>query len=346
MQNTFSLVHMIAGNAKGGAEKFFTRLVKALHNRGIRQHVISRPEPEWEKLFTAESIAYSTARYPRFGKWATNRTIKRVIRETSPSVILTWMSRASMFCPPGPHKRVARLGGYYNLKYYQGFDHLIGNTQDICRYLAEMGWDRDKIHYLPNFVDIPDAHVPEPRENWKTPAEAPLLFALGRLHENKGFDTLIKAMAQVPEAYLWLAGSGPLQQELEGLITSLDLQERVKLLGWHHSPTPFFQAADVFICPSRHEPLGNVVLEGWAHKKPVIAAASQGPTQLIEHGVNGLLSPIDDVDAMAAAIRQAISHPKDSKNIAQKGFNSLMQAYSEEIVVAQYCNFFERIATS
>ena len=61
-------------------------------------------------------------------------------------------------------------------------------------------------------------------------------------------------------------------------------------------------AADLIACPSRIEPLGNVVLEAWARQRPIVAAAADGPMELIRDRENGLLVPIDDPEAMARAI--------------------------------------------
>ena len=58
---------------------------------------------------------------------------------------------------------------------------------------------------------------------------------------------------------------------------------------------PFcLRSADLLVCPSIHEPLGNVVIEAWSAGLPVVATASDGPAGLIEDGVNGLLVPLPD----------------------------------------------------
>src|SRR3546814_17536288 len=83
-------------------------------------------------------------------------------------------------------RRAARLDGYYNLKYYRHVDHLIGVTEDIVAYAIAAGWDPKQVHYIPHFVR-PVAFPPVPRAQFQTPADAPLVLSLGRLHPDKGF---------------------------------------------------------------------------------------------------------------------------------------------------------------
>ena len=102
----------------------------------------------------------------------------------------------------------------------------------------------------------------------------------------------------------------------------------------------------MFVIPSRHEPLGNVLLEAWVAGLPVIAAASQGPSQLIEDGVNGLLVPLDDPGAMAAAIKGLVSDPKRSARLAREGRRSYERDYTEAASVARHLALFEAVLTS
>ena len=89
------------------------------------------------------------------------------------------MNRASKFVPKGPYVRVGRLGGYYDLKYYRDCDHLIGNTKDIRDWIVAQGWPAQRAHYVPNFVTDIKGAKPVSRATLDTPADAPLLVAMG-----------------------------------------------------------------------------------------------------------------------------------------------------------------------
>lgn len=342
------LLQAMAGAEHGGAELFFERLVLALHRHGVQQHVLIRQNAERKgKLVDGGLAPVELAFGGRFDVF-TGRRFAREIKRFQPQVVLTWMNRATRFCPPKAKTgvdfvHVARLGGYYDLKYYQRCDHLVCNTHDLVDYVIKEGWPAERAHYLPNFVDERTC-APASRRDYYTSETTPLLFTLGRLHENKGFDTLLKALARTNDINLWIAGDGPERQNLEQLAHELGVKPRVRFLGWRDDAPALHAAADLFVCPSRHEPLGNVVIEAWAQKKPVLATASQGPSALIEDGVNGLLTPIDDPVAMAEAIRNAVRAPDRLKALAQAGYDSFRSAYTEDIVVRRYADFFLKVS--
>lgn len=346
------ILQAMAGASHGGAELFFERLVLALHRAGVQQHILIRKNAERAGKLTGGGIRPVELSFGGRFDFLTKRKFAAEIRRFQPSVVLTWMNRATAFCPSPrkigagktgvPFVKVARLGGYYDLKYYRDCDHLVCNTHDLVDYVIREGWPAERAHYLPNFVDERQA-APARRADFTTPETVPLLFALGRLHENKGFDTLLKAVARLSDVTLWLAGDGPERQALEALATKLGIRPRVRFLGWTDSAPALHRAADLFVCPSRHEPLGNVVLEAWAQQRPVLAAASQGPSALIEHGVNGLLTPVDDDVAMAAAIKAALRDRAGLAALAGAGYASFRDGYTEQAVVARYRRFFEAV---
>lgn len=345
--NELRILQAMAGAAHGGAELFFERLVKALHRAGVQQHVLIRQNAERaDKLREAGLRPVELAFGGRLDLF-TRRAFAREISRFKPAVVLTWMNRATRFCPPkskatGDFVHVGRLGGYYDLKYYAQCDHLICNTRDLVDYVVREGWPAERVHFLPNFVDERTA-PPVSRREFYTPESTPLLFALGRLHENKGFDTLLKALSRVSDVYLWIAGDGPLREDLEQLAHDLGVKPRVRFLGWRDDAPALHAAADLFVCPSRHEPLGNVVIEAWAQSKPVLATASQGPGALIEDGVTGRLVPVDEPVALAEAIRTLVRDKPLMAQMAENGRKAYEAAFTEEKVVAQYRAFFETV---
>lgn len=336
------LMQAMAGAEFGGAEEFFVRLASAVARTDIEQRVLVRPIGDrLERL----RIAGCDVRPVKFGgamDIGSRLAFRRETRDFKPDVVLTWMNRASQFCPRGKYVQVGRLGGYYDLKYYESCKHLIGNTQDIVDHIIGKGWPADRAHYLPNFVTAEQAE-PVARAPLHTPDGAPLLLALGRLHENKAFDVLLHALAKLPDTYLWLAGEGPLKDDLQALAERIGVRPRVRFLGWRTDMPALMAACDYFVCPSRHEPLGNVVIEAWAHGRPVIAADSLGPGMLITEGVNGLLAPVDDSTALAKQIKRLLRDDDLAERLATNGWKKYKAEYTEKVVVEQYRQFFEKV---
>ena len=336
------VTQIIAGAEYGGAETFFVRLVIALHRTGVNQQVFIRHHPQRAEILRLNGLEPIEAKFGGALDFKTPRLLEREVKKFSPDIVLSWMNRASNMAPVGDFLRVGRLGGYYDLKYYKKCDHLIGNTENITEYLVGEGWPAEKIHYLPNFVTQAAASS-TPRQAFFTPETVPLILSLGRLHINKGFDVLLQALTRVPNAYLWIAGEGPLRGELEQMAEKLAVKPRVRFLGWRDDVASLLQAADVFVCPSRHEPLGNVILEAWAHNVPVVAADSYGPGLLIEHLVSGILVPIDDPITLAKSIRSVIEDNQLGAELAEKGLAAFRSQFTEKVVVERYLKFFQDI---
>jgi len=336
------VLQAMAGAEFGGAEAFFIRLVLALDRAGLDQRVVIRKHPARTQVLRDAGIEPVELRFGGMMDFGTKAALKREIQAYQPDLVLTWMNRATAQCPKGDFVHVARLGGYYDLKYYRGCDHLVGNTEDIRNYLVSDGWPAERAHYLPNFVPGHQAEA-APRRDFFTPDGAPLVVALGRLHENKAFDVLLKAMARVPDAYLWIAGEGPLRGDLEKIAEANGVKPRTRFLGWREDTAALLAAADIFVCPSRHEPLGNVVLEAWAQGTPVIAADSYGPGTLIENRENGILVPVDDALTMGKALRNLFEDDELRHRIARQGQKAYQANFTEQIVIDQYLDFFQSV---
>jgi len=336
------VLQAMAGAEFGGAEAFFVRLVPALGRAGVEQRAVIRRHPARAQALRDAGVNPVELSFSGRLDFMTPFRLYQEIRSFRPHIVMTWMNRATAKMPGGDFVHVGRLGGYYDLKYYQACDHLICNTRDIVRYTVEKGWPEDKTHYLPNFVDAKVA-PPLIRKDLYIPDSAPMIFAMGRFHENKAFDVLIDAVSRMPEVYLCLAGDGPRRQELEDLAERMAIKPRTRFLGWREDTAQLFAAADVFVCPSRHEPLGNVVVEAWAHGVPVVAAESAGPGALIEDGKSGILVPVDNAEALAQAMREVLRDPKLGTRLVKAGRAAYKADFTEARVVKQYVKFFEEI---
>jgi glycosyltransferase involved in cell wall biosynthesis len=271
--------------------------------------------------------------------------VKAFAREVEADILLAWMSRAAAAAPAGPWARIGRLGGYYHMKYFKGLDLLVANTHDIVRHMVEGGWPAEKARYIPNFA-APDAHPAVDRASLDTPEGVPLLLGMGRLHSDKAHDVSLKALRDLPDAYLWIAGSGPLEAELKRLAEDLGVAPRVRFLGWRDDAPSLYRTADLCVFPSRVEPLGNVVLQAWAHGVPVIAGASKGPAALVRDGEDGLLIPLEDPGALARAVQALLADPAARADMIAGGQARLAGSFSPAAVVAQWRALFARFGAA
>ncbi|MGI4953518.1 MAG: glycosyltransferase, partial [Janthinobacterium lividum] len=263
------VAHIMAGAAAGGAELFFERLTLAQHRAADAVCAVIRTDPA-----RAERLAALNPVQLAFGgrlDLLTGRRLRTTLTAFAPRVAVAWMNRAARFAPRGDWVLAGRLGGYYDLGYYRRCDHLVGNTRALAAWMVVQGWPAARTHYLPNFA--PDLAGASP-ERLDVPPGAKLVLALGRLHRNKAFDVLIRALPHLPGVHAIIAGDGPERDALTALARSEGVADRLHLPGWRHDTAALLAGCDVLACPSRHEPLGNVVVEAFAARRPVVAAAA------------------------------------------------------------------------
>ena len=327
------IAHVMAGAPAGGAELFFERLCLA---QAVAVPVLPIMRRNAARAARLAALAPVQLGFGGQLDVLTGLGLRRALRQFGPSVVVGWMNRGAAACPPGPWVLAGRLGGYYDLRHYRRCRHLIGNTSGIVDWIRGQGWAPERVHHLPNFS--PDLLGAAPA-TLPVPAGAPTVLALGRLHRNKAFDVLIRAMALLPGTHLVIAGEGPEHDALTTLARRLQIADRVHLIGWRQDQGALLAASHVLACPSRHEPLGNVVLEAWSAARPVVAANSAGPSELLRPGTDGLLVPREDAPALAAALRDAMANPA----LATAGRARYLAEFAQAPVLAQWQHTLERL---
>lgn len=327
----------------GGAERFFVHLVNALARRGVEQTAVIRPNRLWRKdIDQVAGIVESNFRNMSPDRLLLPLKVMRMARTEKPDALFSWATRASRLMPN--YKgciKISRLGDYpTNLGYFKNTDVLVCNTPGIAEHVRKIGWTRG-VEVISNFTDTREV-APISRETVSTPQNAIVVMTMGRFVKRKRFHLLIDAVSKLPDVHLWIAGDGEEREALEAQIDTLNMRDRVRLLGWQKDTRPYVAAADIFVMPSSHEPLGNVILEAWAQKRPVISSRSEGPTWFMRDAENGLLVDIDDVDGFATAITR-LAEDKDLRNrVVDGGYKTLMGVFSEDAVASAYIELFKR----
>lgn len=355
-----SSIHVLGSRQLGGADRFFIRLVEALTRAGHPTLAVTRPG---SPVALALDPIVEQAHLPLAAKWDYYSTwrLRDLIRRRRPAVVQTYMGRATRLTHVPrdvPAVHIARLGGYYKIRgYYQHAHAWVGNTHDICRYLREQGLPAERVFYIGNFVPTPrpvDAdELAALRASLHLPDDAFIVFALGRLIDKKGFDDLLNAFARLPERIgerrpmLVIAGDGPARERLHRLGQTLQLTPRLRWAGWQNDVAPHYRLADAFVCPSRHEPLGNVILEAWQHQLPVVSTRNEGALELIEDGTNGLLAPVEDPAALADALTQLLTAPTARREqLAAAGYATVQRDHNESAVLNAYLSLYRQLGAS
>lgn len=325
----------------GGAERFFVHLANALAERGVEQTSIIRPGRAWRReIEGATKIKESHFRNLSLDRLLLPLKVKHMARREKPDVLMAWAPRASELMPDYKEAlKISRLGDYpTRLSYFKNTDCIVCNTPGIAERVLSLGWKR-QVKVISNFTDA-ERVEPVDRAMLDTPADVPVVISMGRFVERKGFHTLIEAIAKLPGAYLWLLGDGEERDSLQKLAADLGISNRVRFAGWQKDARPFLAAADVFVMASSHEPLGNVILEAWAQGTPVVSSRSEGPEWFMRDGENGLMVDIGDADGFAHAVERIVNAPELAKQLAERGYQTLVSQFSKEAITDAYLKLF------
>jgi len=335
----------MAARGNGGAELYSTDIMLSLHEAGVEQCVVLHPQALRRDELSRAGLRVETAPLETgFRPWQ-KRRLRQLIEREKPDLIHCWMRRAASLVPQDARDRAAVIGWYGDYEEYKHFAHcsaFIGVTRDLVRHMHESGAPAGRAFYVPTFPSV-EPGAPLDRATLNTPADAKVLLTLSRLHATKGLDTVLQALPKLPDCYLWIAGEGPLREELEQLARRLNVLERVRFLGWRTDRGALLGAADICLLPSRYEPFGTVILDAWSAGTAFIACESDGPRAYIRNGENGMLVPADAPEALAAAIRQVLDEPALKERIEAGGQAEYRADFTREVVTRRMIDCYQTI---
>jgi len=178
-----------------------------------------------------------------------------------------------------------------------------------------------KLVYVPQGIDARE-FAPRPRQ---AVSSQPHILSVGRLALEKGQALLLETVAALnAEGYpvhLRLVGDGPDRAFLERHTSELGIAGNVEFAGWvdHKAMIPIYAEADVFVLPSLEEGIPMVLMEAMAMQIPCIAPRITGIPELIEHGVDGMLFTVADVDDLVKQVRDLLESPQEREQIGEQG---------------------------
>ena len=201
---------------------------------------------------------------------------------------------------------------------YRRADRVVAISDGVGAALASrFGIEQSRVSTIYNAVDVSTvrARAEEPVGNLPN---QPFIVAAGRLVSQKGFDLLIRAvaarLAERPIS-LVIVGEGSERSALDRLTRGLGLEGRVHLPGFVENPWGYFARAAAFVCSSRWEGFGNVIVEAMACGVPVVSTdCDYGPREIVRPGESGLLVPVENVEALATAIESIV----DDRQLASR----------------------------
>jgi len=172
---------------------------------------------------------------------------------------------------------------------------------------------------------------------------------MGRLVEQKGFDILVEAFSRCATKHsdwsLVILGEGPQRTRLEAAAAELGIGDRVHLVGQVREPDTILKGADLFVLSSRYEGFPNALVEAMACELPVVSTdcSSGGPRDIIRDGVDGILVPPRDVEALASAMDRLMAD-QDGRQRLGKSAAEVVERFSTTRVMKVWDDLLAGIA--
>lgn len=358
------ILWVISSLSAGGAERVVTELANAFAERGHSVAVLTLAASDsdhyrldrrverialnviWDSTSLWQSLA---------GNWRRCRMIRASVRRVRPDVVVSFIEQTNVrvlsamlgsgipiIVSERTDPRRHKVGCAWNAArrlLYPFAARVVVQTEGVADWARRITKDK-RVRVIPNFVrTLPQAPDERP--------EQMRVLAVGRLDRQKGFDVLLRAFASSALAErgvrLTILGEGPERHALEDLADELGLAQAVEMPGVVQNPESWMQQATVYVLPSRYEGFPNVLLEAMAMGCPVIAAdCDSGPRDIIRHGENGFLFPVEDVDALAAALKKLID---DAPLRARLGSEAVKVRgrYSRDGIVSQWVELIAEV---
>jgi glycosyltransferase involved in cell wall biosynthesis len=325
-----------AGLTLGGAEALAYEFASRLDPTRFESYLCTtrRPEPLRREVADRETRALEDAGVKvlcldRPSSWSVGpwtRLVRLLARERI-DLVHAHMPRASV--PGAILARIAGVpvvishehGSLLEGKIMRPFldRNVVGRLSNVVLAVSE--WDRRQLiereRLPPELVRVFPNAIPPPREGGaaelgelELPPGTSLIGAVGRLFEEKGYDTLIRAIALLKtrgvSVRCVIAGVGPEEVRLRQMIADLSVSDEIRMLGRREDVPEIVRALDVAVLPSRREGSPLALIEYMALGAPIVATAVGGVPELITDGLHGLLVPPQDPDALAGAIGRLV----------------------------------------
>ncbi len=219
----------------------------------------------------------------------------------------------------------------------------VANSREIAADLSDWGIPRERIHAIPNGIDIPDDRRRQGGNG------AVHFLSMGRLDPEKAVDQTIRAFAALPTdapARLTILGDGPCRDELEALSRRLGQEARIAFPGPVADVAPYLQEADVYLSTSLSEGMSNALLEAMSHGVMPVVSRVSGVGDVVEEGVTGLVYPPGDESALRARLEASLAMTREHRRATGEAAQTAVRRFSIDHVAELHLSLYRHLIES
>ena len=320
------VVNIMLAKKLGGLEQAFTDYIKIYNKLGYKSACIISKDAQIKSLIPHGTRIEYLSNFFEFDIFAAMR-LKKILNTISPIAIIVHGRRASTLTRLANTKiKTIGVTHNYSIKHLLKLDRVIATTQDLRNKLLNSGYAKEKITLIPNTIEIPKNIR---HKKFKQISKVPVIGAMGRFVQNKGFDLLVSALKILHdngiEFKAVIAGQGPDEEKLKTMIRESGLSKKIEIKDWIKDKKKFFDSIDIYCLSSVHEPFGIVLLEAFIHSKPVVAFKSEGPGEIAKHMHNIVFASDMSAGAMADSLKKMIKNHKLAERISHNGFKTALK---------------------
>lgn len=212
--------------------------------------------------------------------------------------------------------------------------------------LANFHLSDKKMTIIPNGIDQSDVKV-DPNNIYPFIKNRKYIFSVGRIVEEKGFETLIEAAQAAKDRgqdiYFVIAGKGPMLERYRKMVTEKQLDYYVAFIGYvtDEERNSLLANCEIAVFPSLYEPFGIVALEALILAKPTIVSETGGLKGIVMDRQTGLLMVPGDAESLLGNIDFLLQNPQTAKEIGIKGMKIVKSLYGWKRIAAQTVNVME-----
>ena len=368
-----SILFIIDNLQFGGGERVFSQIINGLNSDQYNIYLVSGSNERFLSAIHNPQVRYHTLDFSKRFNPVSIFKIAKIIKNNRIQIVHSQGARAEF------HTRIAKriAGNPFYISTIampvEGFDvgFLRGKAYRLIDYFSERYVDRfivvsdalremliqkrnisgNKVIRIFNGIEL-DHFTPHPeqsslRNQLNIPKDSYLIGAIGRMVWQKGFEYLIRAVADlietVPNIKLLVVGEGPIRHHLIQLIDKLNLNKCVIFLEFQRDVKQVLSAIDVLVVPSLLEGFPMIILEAMAMSKPIIATKINGITEQLVDGESGILVPPKDLEALVTAIQHLVENDRLRYRLGQNARKRVDKEFSIEKMIGETVNVYQSL---